>query len=170
MKIEKDWTIPAAPQRAYEVITDQAFVEHTAAEMGAIEYRAEVSDNGPGTSSDNGRVITVHRSMPTDHVPGALRKLVGEHLPIVETQTWHAADAAGGHTADLDVDISGLPVRFTGTITLAGTGDRTTVAVRGDLKAAIPFVGGNVEKAAAPALKSALDVEARESIAWVQSH
>lgn len=165
MKIEKDWTIPADPTRAFAALTDPELLSHLAESMLALDHTVSVEPD------DDGAIVTVDRDMPTDSIPSTFRGMLGDRVKVIETQRWSAPSADGSRRADLDLDLVGLPLRYTGTITLDGSaGTQTRMSITGNLKASVPLIGGNVEKATAPVLSAAMDVEARESAKWVQSH
>ena len=73
-----------------------------------------------------------------------------------------AADA-GAHVvcADLDLTVSGAPLRLRGTIDLTPAGNGARMAVAADLTCSIPLVGKKVEQAAQPAIIDSIDAEAR---------
>lgn len=161
MRIDRSWGLPANPDTVYAMLTDPAFSERVGAATGAVECSAEV------IPFEEGHEVVVRRSLPTDRVPGAMQRLVGSRLQVTETSRWSGPDADGARRAELDVDIDGAPVRYRGSIDLEPHAQGSSLTVEGDLKAGIPLIGGQIERAAAPALAGALEVEERESRAWL---
>jgi hypothetical protein len=58
-------------------------------------------------------------------------------------------------------------VQLTGSLWLGLHDGGTLHAVDGDLKASVPLLGGKIEKAAEPAIRSAMRVEERTGRAWL---
>ena len=67
------------------------------------------------------------------------------------------------------VELAGAPIDLAGTLSLAPTGRGSVETVDGDLKARVPLLGGQIEKAAAPALESAIRVERETGQAWLRT-
>ena len=65
------------------------------------------------------------------------------------------------------VEISGVPVRLSGELSLRPFGDGTVYEVQGDLKASVPLIGGRIEKAAESAIRAAIRVEERTGRDWL---
>jgi hypothetical protein len=109
--------------------------------------------------------------MPTDQLPDFLRGLTGGTLTILQVETWDPPDGDGGREGTIEVEISGAPVRMSGTPSMVpdGTGDgiETVETIDGDLKARVPLIGGRVERAAEPAVRAAVGAERRTGTAWL---
>jgi hypothetical protein len=66
------------------------------------------------------------------------------------------------------VEISGAPVRLTGTVTLSPDGtDGSRITYDGDLKASVPLFGSAIEQAAVGAVRSALQAEQDAGARWL---
>lgn len=146
MKISEKWTYPADIDRVWAMTTDQAFQEQKCADSGAVSSSSSITASGDST------VIVNERDMPADDLPDVLKKLIGSTIHVTETQTWAPADGGGVRAAQLDVVLKGQPITMHGTVVARPEGEATTVALEADLKAAIPLLGGKLEKAAAPAI------------------
>jgi hypothetical protein len=153
----------APPAAVFMMLCHPGFQERRCVATGALEH--EVSVEG----FDDGSVtISSSRTMPTDQVPDFVRTFVGQTLVVTEVQDWAAADVDGVREATLVLEIKGAPVRMTGTLTLRPDDDGGTVeTVDCDLKASVPFVGGKIERAVEPAIRSALRVEERTGHSWL---
>ena len=162
MRFNDQIRYPADPQRVFAMIVDPAFQEAKCVATGALEHEVDVS-----AADDGSAVVISTRAMPTDQLPEFVRGFVGGRLTLVETQRWNAPAADGGRTGTITVDISGAPIRFSGRLRLEGDADGTTQALDGDLKAAVPLVGGRIEKAAEPALRMGVRVEGRTGAEWL---
>ncbi|MBB2890767.1 DUF2505 domain-containing protein [Flexivirga oryzae] len=154
MKIQEKWTYDAPADRVLQMVLDPKFQEAKCAAAAALTYSASVEEQ------PSGHVVKTEREMSTDGFPDNVARLVGKTLQIIETQRWGEPAEDGSCTADLDVSISGLPIRYTGTIELTANGDTTGMNVQGDLRANIPLFGGKIESAAAPGISSGVRIEA----------
>jgi uncharacterized protein YndB with AHSA1/START domain len=152
----------ATPAEVFAMLVDPAFQERKLGATGALGHEVTVEPR-----ADGGAVVRTSRTMPTDQVPDLVRNLVGQTLTVVQTEDWSAAAADGTRTGTVTVDVQGAPVRLTGTLRLAPDGAGTRQSVDADLKAKVPLIGGRIEKAAEPAIRTAIDVEEREGRAWL---
>jgi len=164
MDIDADMHYLAAPDRVMAVISDPAFQDEKCAETGALSHLATVTAAGDRT------VIDTRRSMPMDSLPDFARSFLGGKLEVHEVQDWGPPSADGSRDGALTVEISGTPMRLGGTLTMrpgaAGT-EGTTVAIRSQLKANIPFVGGKAEEAAAGPIRAAIVKEEELAAQWL---
>ena len=53
------------------------------------------------------------------------------------------------------------------TVTVAPAGEGSVESLEGDLKASIPFLGGKIEKLAAPAIEAGFDIETMLLNEWL---
>ena len=162
MKIATTMEYAATPQEVFAVLTDQAFQEAKCAATAAIKYTASVKESGGGA------VITTERILPADDLPDFAKNMVGETLKVVETQTWGAATADGSRTGTVEMSVSGVPVALNGTLALAPGGPGSIEHLDAELKAKIPLIGGKIEKAAAPPIEEAIDIEATTARIWLK--
>jgi hypothetical protein len=145
---------PASPDLVFDMLVDRSFQERVCEATGALRYEVQVEqDAGAAT-------ITTRRELPTDQVPDYARRFIGSTLEVVRVDHWDAPDADGNRDGTVTVEIKGAPIRLTGSLSLRedNTGG-TTELISGDLKASIPLLGGKMEKAAEPALMSAIRKE-----------
>ena len=165
MRLSADIRYDAGPDRVFAMLVDPAFQEAKCLATGAIEHSVAVSH-----SDDGGATITSRRSMPTHYLPEFVRPFVGDSLQLIETQEWSPAGPDGTRTGSILVEIHGAPVRFSASTALAADGDGTHQPIAGDLKAAVPLLGGKIEKASEPAVTAAIRVEQRTGTAWLAEH
>jgi len=154
MKIQEKWTYDAPADRVLQMVLDPKFQEAKCAAAGALSYSASVKEQPPG------HVVETTREMSTEGFPDNVARLVGKTLHIIEIQRWVNPSADGSCSADIDVSLSGMPIRYTGTIQLIANGATTEMDVSGDLRANIPLFGGKIESAAAPGISSGVRIEA----------
>ena len=160
MKFTAQISYDASPEAVFAMLTDQAFQDRKLAATGSLEFTSEI------TRSGDTAVITTHRTLPTDRVPDAFRSLVGSRLTVIQVETWKAA-AGTSRTGTVTLHVQGAPLRMTGTLRLAGTTAHTTEDVDGELKASVPLIGGRIERAIEPAVRSAVEVEQRIGRDWL---
>jgi hypothetical protein len=119
------------------------------------------------TSSGTDTVIRTERVLPADDLPEFARSMVGATLKVVETQTWGPAAADGSRSGRVEMAVAGVPVTLDGSLRLAPGGPGTVESLDAELKARLPLIGGKVEKAAAPAIRDAIEVEGRTAREWL---
>ena len=144
------------------MLADREFVETKVRASGAVAQTIDVAG-----VSDGAFTVTTRRQVPTTDVPAQFRTLVGGTLEVREVQAWQAPTTNGRH-GTIVVEVTGAPVRLTGTMRMTESGAAsTTVVIDADLKASIPFFGGAVEKAISDAMHGAFGAEERAGVAWL---
>lgn len=143
IRIAHDFDYDASIDDTFAVIVDPATYDEVAVCSKALEYDVSVTD------VHQVHTITLDRHLPTDEVPSFAKSLVGESLHIRESTWWKSGTPDDGHApgyhATYDVRIVGTPVSLVGTMQLIDNGDQTKQIVEGELKAAVPFLGGKIE-------------------------
>ena len=162
MRLKAELRYDAHPADVFAMLTDPAFQDRKLAATGAVAHEVEVV-----TRDDGGAVVTTRRTMPTDQVPDLVRNLVGPTLTIVQVEDWGPAAADGARSGAVTAEVSGAPVRLTGTLRLVAAGAGSLETLDAELKARMPIVGGRIERAAEPAITAAVEVEEREGRAWL---
>jgi hypothetical protein len=162
VRLTADIRYDADPDAVFAMLCDPAFQEKRCVETGALEHDVLVEE-----FDDGGTTITSRRTMPTDDVPDFVRTLVGRTLVVVEIQDWTGPDGDGAREGTLIVEIEGTPVRMTGSLRLVAEAAGAVEVIDGDLKAAVPLVGGRIEKSVEPAIRAAIRVEQRTGRAWL---
>ena len=165
MRLTADIRYDASPDAVFAMLSDGTFQERRCVATGALSHDISIEEYDDGSLT-----VTAHRTMPTDQVPDFVRTFVGSTLVVSEIQDWQAADGTGARDGTLVLEIKGAPVRMTGTLRLVAEGPGTVETIDCDLKAAVPLVGGKIEKAVEPAIRSAIRVEEREGRAWLAAH
>ncbi|GMA85990.1 hypothetical protein GCM10025868_12400 [Angustibacter aerolatus] len=146
----------------WAMLTDQAFHEEVCKATGATSWTAEVVP-----TADGGATITTRRTLPTDEFPDFVKSFVGSTIDVVRTDVWQAARADGNRSGTTVVEIKGAPVRLDGTMQPTTEGGTTVHDVDGRLKASIPLLGGKVEKAVEPPIRSAISREQQVGGRWL---
>lgn len=155
MRIAKKLEYAATPEQVFAVLADEAFQEAKCAATAALRQTVSVRSGPDGT------VIRTERVLPAREVPDFARSMVGSELTVTETQDWRPAAADGSRTGSWAVRVAGIPLSLNGHLSLAPAGAGAVELVEGDLKAGIPLFGGKIERAAAPPLEQAIDIEGR---------
>ena len=164
MRLTERISYPASPLDVFSMLTDETFQHHKCEATGALSHTVGVQVT-PG----DGVTITTTRVLPTDAVPDHVRSLIGKTLTVTQTEAWGAPGPGGEREGTVTVEIVGVPVRLNGTMTLTTEPDGALEVIDGELKASVPFLGGKIEQAAAPAILSAIRVEHTAGLAWLQN-
>ena len=161
MKISASLDYAATPHEVFAMLADEIFQTRKCIATGALSHTVSISANGERT------VIVSSRDLPTADFPSFIQTLVGATLAVTETQDWGPAGTDGARQGVITVDIAGAPIDLDGTLSLARNGRGSVETVEGDLRARIPLIGGKIEKAAAPAIESAINVEREIGQSWL---
>lgn len=146
MDVVSSLDFAAPPGVVFAMITDPAFHDRV----------AERAHSGHHEFSVSGSVVRVVREFES---PGAISKLVGPTVTIVESVEWAAPDADGSRQGDFTVTVEGKPVTWRGTTTLRAEGARTVLTYSGEFTVAIPFLGKALEKQAVEPLENMVQVQ-----------
>ncbi len=161
MKIARTAEYDATPEEVFAVLRDPLFQEAKCKATAAVRYEASVEPSGEST------VIRTERILPSDGLPEFAKGMVGETIKVTETQEWGPAEADGSRRGTVAMVVAGAPIALNGTITLAPGGPGTVETFDADLKAKVPLLGGTMEKAAAPPIKDAIDIEVAQAKEWL---
>jgi hypothetical protein len=161
MKISANMDYAATPYEVFAMLADEDFQIRKCAATGALNHTVSISAEGDRT------VIVSSRDLPTGEFPAFVKNLVGDTVAITETQDWGPAGMDGTRQGTLTVDIAGAPIELNGTLSLTADGLGSVESVKGDLKARIPMFSGQIEKAAAPAIESAIRIEREIGQGWL---
>ncbi len=163
MHLSASLSYPGAdPDAVFAMITDRAFQERCCAATGSVAYEVDVVRSDDGSAE-----VRTTRTLPTDQAPEFVRRFVGGSMRVLGHIQWAAAADGGERRGTFSVEIAGVSVAVRGTVWLRTDGDGTRHDYDGDLKAAIPLIGGRVEKAVEPAIRSALAAEQNVGTAWL---
>jgi len=165
MRLSERLEYEAAPDDVFAMITDKAFREDVCEAAGALSWSVEVAIDGADTGA--GASVTVRRVMPAD-VPDMVKKLVGETIEVVQTEQWEPAEGTA-RRAEVLVEIDGQPAKMIGIATIEADGAGAVLAIDGDIKVAIPFLGGKLEKEVSRGIRAALVVEHRRGVAYLSA-
>lgn len=125
------------------MLADPAFREQVCAAQKVVRCAAEVTGGSP-------RVVRLSYAHSTVHAPSFAKKLVGDAIDIVQTETWVRDDHA-----TLDIELPGKPAEAKGNIRLEESDGRTVQTVDLSVRVGVPLVGGKIEQAVADLLAKA---------------
>lgn len=152
----------AEPGEVAAMYADEGFVAAKVEATGALSYSLDVVGDAAAAFT-----VTTRRHMPTDDIPAQFRTLVGATLEVRQVEAWEAP-SAGARIATIAVEVTGAPVRVTGTARMSpGPDGGTVVDLEGDVHASVPIFGHAIEQATAGALVSAVEAEQRAGTAWL---
>ena len=161
MKISALIDYTATPHDVFVMLADEEFQNRKCKATGALRHSVSI------TTQNHRTLIVTTRHLPSDRFPHFVKSMVGETLKVTETQDWGPPGADWSRHGTLTVEIAGAPVHLHGTLLLEPGGPGSVEEIEADLKARVPFLGGKVEEAAAPAVQSAIRVEGEVGQAWL---
>ena len=161
MKVTAQIEYASDPATTFAMLLDRGFQEEVCRATGAVNHEVSIDQVGDGAT------IRTTRELATNDFPDFIRTFVGDTVQVVRVDTWGPAAADGSRDGTIVVEIKGAPVRLDGTITMRPAGAGVVESVEGNLKASVPFIGGKVEKAVEPSIRSAVAVEERVGTRWL---
>lgn len=162
MRVTAEADFAADPQAVARMMADEEYVRTKVEATGATLDASEVVGDAGGAFT-----VTTRRRVATDTVPAQFRSFVGESLEVREVEAWEAAAPDGSRAGTIAVEVTGAPVRLTGTVRLTGAAEGSHLAIEGDLKAAIPIFGSAVEQAVSAAMVDIISAEEAAGRAWL---
>lgn len=154
MHVQVPLALDTDASSAGRMLADPVYVRAKVAASGSEVLHVDV------TPGDNGAfTVTTRRSLPTELIPPQARAFIGDRLEVRQAEAWEAPGPDGGRRGTVAVEITGAPVRLTGTVALIPGDGTSRVVYDGDLKATVPLFGAMVEEAAVKAVRSALEAE-----------
>lgn len=164
MRISIDLQFPVATDAVVRLVNDEDFIRYRAQRTGSRIVQVDVTSGADGSFTS-----AVRRTISSDLIPPHVRPVVGNELEIRQTEAWaepHAGPQGDRH-GTVAVDITGAPVRMTGSILLTPSDAGSVMTYSGEIKSSLPLFGTAVEKAAAEAIEQALLEEARCATSWI---
>jgi hypothetical protein len=156
MRFSHALSYDAAHDAVAGMLADPAFREKVCVAMHATRWDVTVDGSGPGMT------VVIDQTQPARSIPSFARKVVGDEIRIVQTETW-----TGPSTASLELAIPGKPGGFEGQVVLEQVGAGTRETVTGEVRVRIPLVGGKLESLVEELLRVALRTEERVGREWL---
>lgn len=115
MHLQVTLTVASSPAVVARMLADPVYVRAKIRASGAVEQHVDIVPGADGTFT-----VTSRRSLPTDLIPSNIRPFVGASLDVRQVEAWEAARPDGSRNGTVVLEITGAPVRLTGTMTLRG--------------------------------------------------
>lgn len=156
---------PADVEQVLAMLADEEFLRHKAEALGHRDFAVlDISETG-GTTT-----ITTKRTVPVA-LPDFARKFLSPTNETTQTDVWNAPAADGSRDGVWNIAVAGAPVRMSGTVRLGPAGSTgCTNTIRGQLKVAVPLVGGRLEKMLVEQTGRVIDAEGEFGRRWLAEH
>jgi len=166
MRINATIDYPGSPQQVASMLANPEYLRARVTYGGATIEQSDVVGN-----PEEGFTATTRGKLPSSTIPQQVRGFVGDSLEVRQVEAWEPADANGQRRGTIVIEISGAPVRLTGTrrISPNADGQTCTDSIEGELKASIPLLGPSIEQAAAPAVYAAIEAERKAAAIWLEA-
>jgi hypothetical protein len=134
MKIRRDHEYAHSTDALFALFTDAREIKAKQKALGARKIRVEDCER-----DDDGAIVRFVRELPAE-VPGVLSKFLQPWNTVEQSEEWRdCGDEV--YAADLEIDISNVPVTIEGTLQLEPVDDGCVNHVRLSVDCGIPFVG-----------------------------
>ncbi|MGW7684062.1 DUF2505 domain-containing protein [Kribbella sp. NPDC054772] len=151
----------ASPEEVFAMITDVTFQQQVFERMRAQSYDVVVGDDGDDLA------VRFHWQTKASDVPVVARRFVGSTLELAQSKVWHRADVNGAREADVDGELTGVPVKLIGTTRIVPDGRGTAQAFDLQVTASVPVVGGRLEQLVADAVRARLEKKFEVARSWL---
>lgn len=116
-----------------EALTDKAFLDAYATEIGALRWDATIDEAVDGIRT------RLAMTVPTNGVPAAFKRFVTPTVDIVETRVWNAHGVSG--TVAVDAAVGKREARVRGTVALVPEAQGCRFTFAGDIVVNLRLVG-----------------------------
>ena len=165
MALSATTSLPHPVDSVAAVLVNEDFQRHVSQLVGGSLESFTVDGDIAGAFN-----TTSVRTLPTTRLPEIARKFVGEHLKVTQVENWEAPAADGSRQSNISLKIAGAPVDVTAVQRLVADAGGTRVELEGEVKSSVPFLGGKIADAAEPMVAKALNLQAAQAQAWLESH
>ncbi len=155
-QIRHELTYAAPLADVTAMLADPAFREEVCEAQGASRFDVAIDVDGETKS------VRIDQWLPTQGMPSAAKKIVGDETNIVQEEAWTTPVHA-----DVTVTIPGKPGSMVGTASIVESGGTTVETVELTIKVNIPLVGGKLEGLIGDLLLKALKAENKTGIAYL---
>lgn len=165
MALSATTTLPHSVDSVAAVLVNEDFQRHVSQLVGGTLESFTLDGDVAGAFS-----ATSVRTLPTTRLPEIARKFVGESLKVTQVESWDAPAADGSRQSNISLKISGAPVDVTAVQRLVTADGGTRVELEGAVTSSVPFLGSKIADAAEPMVAKALNLQAQQAQAWLESH
>jgi len=146
----------ASVEQVFDMLSTREFREEVCDYQRVLHRTVTVEKDGPAAS------VTIDQGHATDRLPGFARKIVGDHVTMVQSESW----TEGSH-GRITVTVPGKPGEMTGTAVLVGDDGGVTEKVDMTVTVHLPLIGGKVESLIGDMLRKALRAEHTVGRNWL---
>jgi Protein of unknown function (DUF2505) len=150
MKVHVKHTLKTDVAAALKLCTELKSQEEIYAQLGGTDVKIKRDGRSPNVK------LKVSRK-EVANPPAAIRKLVPSTNEVSHTEDW-AADG-DGYSADIAIDIKGVPVKISGTKSLQPEKGGCRVEWNFDVTSGIPLLGGIIASFAGSEVEQKLEKE-----------
>jgi hypothetical protein len=150
MKVHVKHTLKTDVAAALKLCTELKSQEEIYAQLGGTDVKIKRDGRSPNVK------LKVSRK-EVANPPAAIRKLVPSTNEVSHTEDW-AADG-DGYSADIAIDIKGVPVKISGTKSLQPEKGGCRVEWNFDVTSGIPLLGGIIASFAGSEVEQKLERE-----------
>mgnify|MGYP001197196687 CR=1 FL=1 len=152
MKVPVKHSLKTDVASAFKLCTEQKSQEAVYAELGGTDVKVRREGRAPNVK------LRISRKEPANP-PAAIRKFVPSTSEVSHAEDW-AADGTG-YSADIVVEIKGVPVKIAGTKALRTEKGGCGIEWNFDVTSGIPLLGGIIASFAASEIEKKLEQEFR---------
>lgn len=150
MKVHVKHTLKTDVASALKLCTELKHQEAIYAELGGSDVKIKREGRSPNVKLQISRKEVANP-------PAAIRKLVPSTNVVSHTEDW--ATDGGGFSADIVIDIKGVPVKIKGTKSLMPEKGGCSVEWNFDVTSGIPLLGGIIASFAGGEVEQKLEKE-----------
>lgn len=150
MKVHVKHSLKTDVASAFKLCTEQKSQESIYAKLGGSDVKIKREGRAPNVK------LRISRTEPANP-PSAIRRIVPSTTEVSHTEDW-AADG-DGHSADIVVEIKGVPVKIAGTKTLQPEKGGCSVEWNFDVTSGVPLLGGIIASFAGGEIERKLENE-----------
>lgn len=152
MKVHVKHSIKTNLASVFKLCTEQKSQEQVYAQLGGTDVKIKREGRAPNVKL---RIARKEAANP----PAAIRKLVPATTEVSHTEDWGAD--GDGYSADIAIDIKGVPVKISGTKSLQPEKGGCVVEWKFDVTSGIPLLGGIIASFAGGEVEQKLEKEFR---------
>ncbi|OAX52933.1 hypothetical protein A5N15_00945 [Rothia kristinae] len=162
MSIHETTSINAPVDKVVQAYASEDFARHVSQQAGVQFESFSVDGDTAGAFT-----VTTVRSVGGDKIPGFAQRFIKNGVTLTQKDLFKAPGADGSRDVETSVSAGAVPVSANLTQKLTAEGEKTQVALEGEVKANIPLVGKKLAQAAEPYMSKALTLQSREAEHWI---
>src|SRR5688572_14773382 len=154
----------ATPVEVHAALIDRDFIMEKYTSLGHTDIQITELEATPA----GGHRVATQREVEAAGVPDFVKKVVGERQTIVQSEEWSARNDDGSRTSTWSVVTKGTPATVTGKSVLRPDGAGTTISIVGEIKVAVPLLGGRIESSVVPVFEAQARGEMEFGQEWLR--